>query len=96
MSQKSVYVGVALAALSLGACDDGGDESSGDSTTTTALLIDLGEEPSNPADLNGDGVVDGADMGILLGAWGTSGPGDLNGDGTVDGADVGLLLAAWS
>ncbi|MCA9286154.1 MAG: hypothetical protein KDA22_13095 [Phycisphaerales bacterium] len=67
-----------------------------DSTTTTALLIDLGEEPSNPADLNGDGVVDGADMGILLGAWGTSGPGDLNGDGTVDGADVGLLLAAWS
>ncbi|MCA9284678.1 MAG: beta-propeller fold lactonase family protein [Phycisphaerales bacterium] len=50
----------------------------------------------NPADLNGDGLVDGADLGILLGAWGGSGPGDLNGDGTVDGADLGLLLAAWT
>lgn len=51
--------------------------------------------PSDPADLNGDGVVDGADLGILLSAWGQEGPGDLNGDGTVDGADLGLLLAAW-
>ena len=49
-----------------------------------------------PADLNGDGVVDGADLGLLLGAWGTSGPAaDLNEDGTVDGADLGLLLGAW-
>jgi len=46
-------------------------------------------------DLNGDGTVDGADLGILLSAWNTSGPGDLNGDGTVDGADLGLLLSAW-
>ncbi|MFO0874063.1 MAG: LamG-like jellyroll fold domain-containing protein [Phycisphaerales bacterium] len=49
-----------------------------------------------PADLNGDGVVDGADLGTLLGAWGASGPvGDLNGDGFVDGSDLGLLLGAW-
>ncbi|HMN96053.1 MAG TPA: multiheme c-type cytochrome [Phycisphaerales bacterium] len=51
--------------------------------------------PTNPADLNGDGVVDGADLGLLLGAWGTPGPGDINGDGIVDGADLGLLLGAW-
>ena len=25
--------------------------------------------PTNPADLNGDGRVDGADLGLLLGAW---------------------------
>ena len=50
----------------------------------------------NPADLTGDGVVDGADLGILLGAWGSSGPaGDVNGDGSVDGSDLGLLLGAW-
>ncbi len=50
----------------------------------------------NVADLNGDGVVDGADLGILLGAWGTSDAGaDLNHDGTVDGADLGVLLGAW-
>ena len=48
------------------------------------------------ADLNGDGVVDGADLAIVLGVWGTSGPlGDLNGDLTVNGADLSLVLGAW-
>jgi hypothetical protein len=47
-----------------------------------------------PADLNLDGVVGGADLGFLLGAW--NGPdGDLNGDGTTSGADLGALLGAW-
>lgn len=46
-------------------------------------------------DLNGDGLVDGADLGLLLGAWGTPGA-DLNGDGTTDGADIGALLAGWT
>lgn len=49
-------------------------------------------------DLNGDGAVDGADLGLLLAAWGTAGgcpSADLNDDGTVDGADLGLQLAAW-
>ncbi len=51
-------------------------------------------------DLNHDGVVNGADLGILLGNWGAC-PGkgacepDINGDGTVDGADIGLLLGHW-
>ncbi|MCA9284089.1 MAG: hypothetical protein KDA22_02650 [Phycisphaerales bacterium] len=45
-------------------------------------------------DLNDDGVVDGADLGTLLAAWGTP-DADLNGDGTTDGADLGILLAAW-
>ncbi|MBC02822.1 MAG: hypothetical protein CMJ34_05910 [Phycisphaerae bacterium] len=49
-----------------------------------------------PGDLNGDGIVDGADLGLLLGAWGTAGPGDLNGSGIVDGGDLGLLLGAWT
>lgn len=47
-------------------------------------------------DLNGDGIVNGADIGLLLGAWGTAGPGDLSGDGLVDGADIGLMLGAWT
>jgi uncharacterized membrane protein len=47
-------------------------------------------------DLNGDGVVDGADLGMLLGAWDSSDPAaDLDGSGLVDGADLGLLLANW-
>jgi len=52
--------------------------------------------PPNPADLNGDGVVNAADLTILLGAWGTSGPGDINGDGVVNAADLTILLGAWS
>jgi hypothetical protein len=46
-------------------------------------------------DLNGNGTVDGADLGALLSAWGTDGPGDLNADGVVNGADLGSLLSAW-
>lgn len=52
--------------------------------------------PACPADLNGDSSVDGQDLGVLLGAWGSSGvPADLNGDGPVDGQDLGVLLGAW-
>ncbi|MFO0873050.1 MAG: hypothetical protein U0575_03650 [Phycisphaerales bacterium] len=45
-------------------------------------------------DVNGDGMVDGADLGALLAAWGTQDL-DLNGDGINDGADLGALLASW-
>ncbi len=53
----------------------------------------------NPADLNHDGSVNGADLGMLLAAWGAcpggTCPADINGDGVVNGADLGALLAAW-
>ena len=48
------------------------------------------------ADLDCDGDIDGADVGILLAQWGGDGTGDLDGSGVVDSADLGLLLAAWS
>jgi hypothetical protein len=48
-----------------------------------------------PADLTCDGTVGGADLGVLLGQWGSAGTADLNGDGTVNGVDLGLLLGAW-
>jgi hypothetical protein len=46
-------------------------------------------------DLDGNGVVNGADLGTLLAGWGTGGNSDLDGNGTTDGADLGSLLAAW-
>ena len=52
--------------------------------------------PSAPADLNGDSKVNGADLALLLAAWGTVGPGDLNGDGIVNGIDLGMLIALWA
>ncbi len=58
----------------------------------TLTLID------QPNDLNGDGLVNGGDLGLLLSAWGAcSGcAADLDGDGAVGGGDLGLLLARWS
>jgi hypothetical protein len=47
------------------------------------------------ADLNGDRVVGGSDLGLLLGAWGGSGFGDIDGDGVVGGSDLGRLLGDW-
>jgi hypothetical protein len=47
-------------------------------------------------DLNGDGEVDGGDLGILLSQFNSTGVADLNGDGTVNGADLGLLLNYWT
>lgn len=49
-----------------------------------------------PADLNSDGVVDGTDLGLLLGAWASDdAAADLSDDGVVDGTDLGLLLGSW-
>ena len=47
-----------------------------------------------PGDLNGDGQLNGADIGILLSVWGTP-DGDVDGDGDTDGGDLGALLANW-
>ena len=49
----------------------------------------------NPADLNGDGVVNGADLAALLAQWNGAGEADLNGDGVVDGTDLAQLLSLW-
>ena len=49
-----------------------------------------------PADFNGDGAVDAADLERLLGAWGSQdGWYELSGDSLVDGADLGSLLRNW-
>ena len=53
-----------------------------------------------PGDLDGDGVVTGADLAILLSAWGPCGdcakcPADLDGDCAVGGADLSIQLANW-
>ena len=49
-----------------------------------------------PEDLDGNGVVDGADFGLLLAAFGSSdAAADLDQDGIVSGSDVGLLLSSW-
>lgn len=50
--------------------------------------------PADLAPAGGDGHIDGADLGFVLGSWGTP-RADLNGDGNTDGADLGALLGEW-
>jgi glucose/arabinose dehydrogenase len=52
--------------------------------------------PCAASDLNCDGVIDSADLGVLLANWGGSGAGDIDGSGAVDSADLGALLSAWT
>jgi hypothetical protein len=63
-------------------------------TVGFAATFEIGVAPCE-GDLNGDGNVGGADIGLMLGGWGTSGPGDLDESGTVDGGDIGLILGLW-
>jgi len=51
---------------------------------------------SLPGDLDGNGVIDGADLAALLSAWGTDDPeADLDHDGVVGGPDLAILLGGW-
>ena len=78
----------------------GGYSSSGGgpgTITITGVGIDDGSGGDCPGDTNGDGVIDGADLGALLAAWGGCAgcAADINEDGQVNGADMGLMLAAF-
>jgi hypothetical protein len=56
---------------------------------------DICNEAASP-DINGDGVVDGGDLGILFSFWGSSDPvADITRDGMINGEDLGLLLIFW-
>ncbi len=48
---------------------------------------------SCPADLTGDGLINSADLNVLLAAFGVTSAGDINGDRTTDSLDLNLLLA---
>jgi hypothetical protein len=50
------------------------------------------------ADIFPDGVVNGADLGVLLSQWGPAAQpiaGDINRDGVVSGPDLTILLSGW-
>jgi exonuclease III len=65
------------------------------STQLSLTLTVILETAGNPADLDGNGTVDGADLAVLLGQWGGPGSADLDGSGVVDGADLAMVLGAW-
>ena len=62
-------------------------------------IPDICQQPTcRDADLFRNGVINGADLGILLSQWGPASAGtvsDINRDGQVNGADLGYLLNSW-
>lgn len=68
------------------------DTTTSSSTTTSAPPSNPPSTPTNPTtptpyspDINGDGVVDGADLGAMIGNW----------DNPYGGAELGSLLSYW-
>ena len=60
------------------------------------FIVELGPSaPACPADFDGDGIVGGSDLSVILSNWGGTGAGDLDGDGVVSGTDMTTLLSAW-
>ena len=64
------------------------------SSSTVMIYPDCPSQGVCIADLDGDGTVGPQDLGILLGAWGTSAI-DLDGDRVVTGTDLSRLLSEW-
>jgi 5'-nucleotidase/UDP-sugar diphosphatase len=59
-------------------------------------IVKFVPSPSFPADVNGDGVVNGLDLGVMFANWGSSGAGDVDGNGTVNARDLAIVLASWT
>lgn len=72
------------------------EDRAGNVGESEVVVVEIGDGCGPDPDLDGDGRVDGADLGLMLVGWGSGGPADLDGSGTVDGGDLGLLLVAWT
>ena len=83
--QESVAIDGELALVGV-RCDDDLGQASGSAYIFQAIQC--------PADFDGDGDVDTADLLYLLAAWGTP-DGDVDADGDTDTADLLALLSAW-
>ena len=78
----------------------------GNGVNITGQWVDAGANafnvycaPQCPGDSTGDGLINGLDLGVMLGLWGPcSGAeciADFTGDGVVSGNDLSFLLASW-
>ena len=74
----------------------GGGDAIGSTLDLDRFRLELVPAETSP-DLDGNGTVNGADLAVMLGAWGVCEgcAADLDGNGQVDGADLAALLGAW-
>jgi hypothetical protein len=68
---------------------------SGAAGTSGTATLTLSSAVNCPADITGNGAVDGGDLAVVLGGWGGAVTSDLNNDGTTNGADIAVILGAW-
>ncbi|MCE2882362.1 MAG: alpha amylase C-terminal domain-containing protein [Planctomycetaceae bacterium] len=64
----------------------------------SCVVFSQGDPPveTNPADVNGDGLVNGADLASVLSAWGTANAAaDIDDNGVVNASDLARVLSAW-
>lgn len=71
-----------------------GTDGSGMSSEVIFSIIVV-EREFNSGDLDGDGLVNAADLAIVLSGWNASGLADLNVDGVVGADDLAILLSRW-
>jgi hypothetical protein len=64
---------------------------------TLAFAANALAEDGCLADIDGDGLASGADLGRVLGSWGPCADcaADLNGNGIVNGEDLSIVLSRW-
>lgn len=64
---------------------------------TLVIAMNAAAQDGCLADINGDGIANGEDLGSVLGSWGLCAgcPADLNGNGLVNGEDLAIVLARW-
>ncbi len=72
------------------------EDRAGNIGTSSPVAFETAGSCGSIADLNGDGRVNGADLGQLISQWGGPGSADFNGNGIVDGGDLGTMIAEWT
>lgn len=72
------------------------EDRAGNEATSESVVIETAGDCGPSGDLDGDGLVNGSDLGLLVSQWGGPGTADLDGDGEVTGSDLGLLMVQWT
>ncbi|MCH2141345.1 MAG: FG-GAP-like repeat-containing protein, partial [Phycisphaerales bacterium] len=75
-----------------------GSQLAGSASFLQSVMMSGGDSAggSCASDINGDSVVNGLDLTLLLGSWGSANAlTDFSGDGLVNGVDLAILLGEW-